>query len=114
MFACALTRIHVTGGRHLDNNNPKLDIERIKRDVLENLRELAHTPSAHSSILQAHPPLALHPSLPHAAAYAPAAACAHYSHFAEEPTCCLHVGCLSVAVSELVWQQPAVCSSSSS
>ncbi|CAL8463701.1 g3235 [Coccomyxa elongata] len=38
-------RLHVTPHRHMDNNNPKPDIERIKREVLENLRELAHTPS---------------------------------------------------------------------
>ena len=35
----------MTPHRHMDNNNPKPDIERIKREVLENLRELAHTPS---------------------------------------------------------------------
>ncbi|EIE27745.1 class I RPD3 type histone deacetylase protein [Coccomyxa subellipsoidea C-169] len=38
-------RLHVTPHRHMDNNNAKPDIERIKREVLENLRELAHTPS---------------------------------------------------------------------
>ena len=42
-----MRRIHVAQHKHMDNNNPKADIERIKRDVLENLRELAHTPSAH-------------------------------------------------------------------
>jgi hypothetical protein len=40
-----LGRLHVTPHRHMDNNNAKPDIERIKREVLENLRELAHTPS---------------------------------------------------------------------
>ena len=46
----------MTGARHMDNNNPRPDIERIKRDVLENLRELAHTPSAplHSAHLPEH------------------------------------------------------------
>lgn len=29
----------------MDNNNPKPEIERILRTVMENLRELAHTPS---------------------------------------------------------------------
>ena len=42
-----LRRIHVAPNKYMDNNNPKPDIERIKREVLENLRELAHTPSAH-------------------------------------------------------------------
>ena len=31
--------------KQMDNNNPKPEIERILRTVLENLRELAHTPS---------------------------------------------------------------------
>lgn len=35
--------------RHMDNNNPKADIEKLKRDVMENLRELAHTPSQQSA-----------------------------------------------------------------
>ena len=42
-------RIHVAPNKYMDNNNPKPDIEKLKRDVLENLRELAHTPSAHIS-----------------------------------------------------------------
>ena len=42
-----LRRIHVAPNKYMDNNNPKPDIEKLKRDVLENLRELAHTPSAH-------------------------------------------------------------------
>jgi histone deacetylase 1/2 len=38
-------RINIAPLRHMDNNNPRPDIEKLKRDVLENLRELAHTPS---------------------------------------------------------------------
>ena len=59
----------MTGARHLDNNNPRPDIEKLKRDVLENLRELAHTPSAHaclswgSSHVTRNDAQALHPAL---------------------------------------------------
>ena len=38
-------RISVPPKKQMDNNNPKPEIERILRTVLENLRELAHTPS---------------------------------------------------------------------
>lgn len=38
-------RISVPPRKQMDNNNPKPEIERILRTVLENLRELAHTPS---------------------------------------------------------------------
>ena len=33
----------------MDNNNPKPEIEKILRTCLENLRELAHTPSKSQS-----------------------------------------------------------------
>ncbi len=38
-------RISVPPRKQMDNNNPKPEVERILRTVLENLRELAHTPS---------------------------------------------------------------------
>ncbi|CAK0785511.1 hypothetical protein CVIRNUC_008721 [Coccomyxa viridis] len=38
-------RINVPPRKQMDNNNPKPEIEKILRTCLENLRELAHTPS---------------------------------------------------------------------
>ena len=45
-------RISVPPRKQMDNNNPKPEVERILRTVLENLRELAHTPSKLQELCQ--------------------------------------------------------------